>query len=227
MAAKLSAHRGGPEGRYEPNTVATIRSACELGVDLVEFDVRIAADGTFVVGHDNDLRDRPNPTRLDDVLDVIAGRAMGHVDLKEARREVEIADLCIARLGVDGFIVTTNKDASVQRLRKARPQLRVGLTLGRHAVQFGAVQLPIPMPGELYPWRRLRRCGANLVAVDYRLARLGILAGAHRRGLPVLLWTLNRPALILAAQHDDRVWAYTTDYPRLARQLQNDGPAGE
>jgi glycerophosphoryl diester phosphodiesterase len=219
MAAKLSAHRGGPEGRYEPNTLATIARACDLGVDMVEFDVRVARNEAFVVGHDEHRHDDPRPTRLDDVLDVIAGHAMGHVDLKDTRCEVEIADRCTARLGADGFVITTAEDVSVQRLRTARPELRVGLSLGRHALELGSLQVPLPRPDEIVPWRRLRRCGANLVAANYRLARVGVLAGAHRRGLPVLLWTLNRPAAIRAAQRDDRVWAYTTDYPRLALDL--------
>jgi glycerophosphoryl diester phosphodiesterase len=72
---------------------------------------------------------------------------------------------------------------------------------------------------ELVPWRRLRRCGANLIAAHHGVARLTILAGARRRALPVLVWTLNSEALIRTAQRDDRVWAYTTDYPRLALRL--------
>jgi hypothetical protein len=35
----------------------------------------------------------------------------------------------------------------------------------------------------------------------------------------VLVWTLNTPSQIRRAQRDDRVWAYTTDYPRLAQRL--------
>ncbi len=112
--AMLSAHRGGPEGEFEPNTLATIDAACALGVDLVEFDVRVNAAGEFVLGHD-----APSAVALGSVLETIAGRAMAHVDLKDARGEVEIADLCAEILGPDGFILTTRVDASVARLRAA------------------------------------------------------------------------------------------------------------
>lgn len=205
--AKLSAHRGGPEGELTPNALDTIAAAAALGVDLIEFDVRVGPAGEFLIGHD-----APSTLTLRSVLEVIAGRARAHVDLKDAVSEVEIADLCTEVLGPDGFIVTTGFDASVRRLRTARPDVMVGLSLHRWS--------------ELYPWRRLRRCGANLVAVHYRLARLGVAAGAQRRGLPLLVWTLNSPALIRRAQADGRVWAYTTDYPRLAQRLaaaQTDG----
>jgi glycerophosphoryl diester phosphodiesterase len=198
--AKLSAHRGGPEGRLIPNSRAAIEAACELGVDLVEFDVQVGAGGEFVIGHDE-----PSTLTLREVLDVIKGRSRAHVDLKLAKSEVEIVDLCTEVLGRDGFIVTTGRKVSVARIRRARPDVMVGLSLGRLT--------------QLYPWRRLRRCGANLIAAHYRVARFGVLAGAQQRGLPVLVWTLNSADLIRSAQRDARVWAYTTDYPRLALEL--------
>jgi glycerophosphoryl diester phosphodiesterase len=198
--AKLSAHRGGPEGRFAPNSRAAIEAAAALGVDLIEFDVQVGPGGEFVIGHD-----QPSALTLREVLSLIRGRARAHVDLKAAKREVEIVDLCIEVLGPGGFIVTTGHAVSVARLRSARPEVMVGLSLGRVT--------------QLFPWRRLRRCRANLIAAHYRLARLGVLAGAQRRGLPVLVWTLNSEALIRAAQGDARIWAYTTDFPRLALAL--------
>lgn len=198
--AKLSAHRGGPEGRLVPNSWAAFEAAVELGVDLIEFDVQIGPDGEFVIGHDE-----PSTLTLREVLDLIKGRAQAHVDLKVAEREVDIVDVCTEVLGPGGFIVTTGYEASVVRLRSDRPDVLVGLSLGRVT--------------ELYPWRRLRRCRANLIAAHYRLARFGVLAGAQRRGLPVLVWTLNSEASIRRAQQDARVWAYATDFPRLALAL--------
>lgn len=198
--AKLSAHRGGPEGRLVPNSREAIEAAGELGVDLVEFDVQIGPAAQFVIGHDG-----PSELTLREALALVKGRAQAHVDLKVTEREIEIVDLCTEVLGRDGFIVTTGHDASVARLRAARPDVLVGLSLGRVT--------------ELYPWRRVRRCGANLIAAHYRIARFGVLGAARRRGLPVLVWTVNTEALIRRAQRDVRVWGYTTDYPRLALEL--------
>jgi glycerophosphoryl diester phosphodiesterase len=235
--AKISAHRGGPDAGQPQNSLEAIDAACRLGVDLVEFDVRVTRDGRFVVQHDARVRiegRRRSLRRLDAgqldrggsvtvgleaVLDVLAGRAMAHVDLKDARCEVELADACASVLGPDGFIMTTGRALSVRRLRQARPRLRVGLSLGNYGFSVDGRPVLLPLPEEVVPWRRVRRSGANLLAINHQLARLGVLEGAYRRGLPVLLWTLNTEAQLRSAQHDPRVWAYTTDRPRLALQL--------
>jgi glycerophosphoryl diester phosphodiesterase len=210
----LSAHRGGPEGQFPPDTLETIAAACDLGVDFVEFDVWITGAGEFMIGHD-----APSAVTLRSVLDTIRGRAQGHVDLKQVGAEVAIADLCSEILGGGNFIITSRHDESVRRLRSARPDLLVGLSLGRDPYAVGPVGIWLLRWSELFPWRRLRRCGANLIAAHHGLARLRILTGARRRGLPVLVWTLNTEALIRAARRDDRVWAFTTDFPRLALRL--------
>ena len=47
-------HRG-IKAKYPENTLISFQKAIELGVDLIEFDVNITADGVPVVIHDNDI----------------------------------------------------------------------------------------------------------------------------------------------------------------------------
>ncbi len=234
--SQLSAHRGGPEARLHPNSLEAISAACELGVDLIEFDVRVTHDGNFIVYHadrlavdgrmrliaDVDLADivqaDPGVPTLPSVLDLIRGRAIAHVDLKDAREDLAIADLCEARLGASGFVITTLHDHSVRRIRTARPHLIVGLSLAGVRARTGR-RVVVGAWSELFPQARVRACDANLLAINHRLARFGLLGWAHRHQLPVLLWTLNTEKRIRAAQRDHRVWAYTTDFPRLALRL--------
>jgi glycerophosphoryl diester phosphodiesterase len=223
---QLSAHRGGPEAVLEPNSLEAIRAACDLGVDLIEFDVRVTGDHQFIVFHDDRLI-VDGHVRL--VAEVAAADVYrGHVDLKDTRADVEIADLCAAHLGPEGFILTTLRDDSVRRIRAERPELRVGLSLSGMSSRTGRLRIGWPSWRgwiELFPPARIRRCDANLVALNYRLARLGLLGWAHRRRVPVLIWTVNTDKLIRAAQKDHRVWAYTTDFPRLALRLAAAGSA--
>src|SRR6202012_6161601 len=124
-----------------------------------------------------------------------------------------------AALGPDGFVLTTQEDLSVGKLRELRPELTVALSLGRTTFRMSRPPAAVLRVSEVFPQRRIRRCGANLLAVQYQIARAGVLAWAYRHRLPVLVWTLNTPELIRGAQRDERIWAYTTDYPRLAKQL--------
>lgn len=49
------AHRGWPQ-RYSENTLASFRGALALGVDAIEFDVRLTRDGRLAVIHDADTQ---------------------------------------------------------------------------------------------------------------------------------------------------------------------------
>src|SRR5436853_5253435 len=52
----LGGHRGNPD-EFPENTLASFRSAIDLGVDLIECDVHLTADGQLAVIHDH-LLDR-------------------------------------------------------------------------------------------------------------------------------------------------------------------------
>lgn len=237
MATLLSAHRGGPEDEYAPNSLEAIRSALEVGVNLIEFDVRVTRDNKFVTAHDASVATPAGPVpieqltaaevlqggvgavALEAVLELIAGRAVGHVDLKDVVREVEIADMCERVLGPEGFILTTLEDVSVYKLRQARPHLQVALSLGRNSEGFGRLRLLHLRFSELFPKRRVAACAPTMLAVNHQLARLGVLRWAARRHIPVLVWTPNTPQLIHWGWADGRIWGFTTDFPRLALSL--------
>jgi hypothetical protein len=48
-----------------------------------------------------------DPVPLSDVLALIKGKALGHVDLERTRHEVEIADVWERALGPDGLVLAT------------------------------------------------------------------------------------------------------------------------
>ena len=50
----VTAHRGF-SGRYPENTLLAFTKAVELGVDIVEFDVRESSDGALMIMHDSSL----------------------------------------------------------------------------------------------------------------------------------------------------------------------------
>ncbi|WP_329335636.1 glycerophosphodiester phosphodiesterase family protein [Streptomyces sp. NBC_01352] len=231
----VSAHRGGSE-RAAAATWAAYEDALASGAEYAEFDIRRTADGVFVVYHDPrvahlgpllsrithaELSDRAGyavPV-VEEVMSLIAGKLVGHLDLKDTGHERELIDRAIALLGTDGFVATTLEDASVAAIRRAFPAVRTALSLGRDRTQIAPARLARTRLSELLPMRRVRACGATGVAVHQALARANVLREAARHGLHTMVWTVNEDAPMRAFLADPRVDVLITDRPRRAVAL--------
>jgi glycerophosphoryl diester phosphodiesterase len=231
VTAAISAHRGGSEAA-PGGTYDAYRHAVDIGADYVEFDVRRTADGELVVYHDarspggeavadigharlSGLAGYDVP-RVADVMRLIAGRAVGHVDLKEPGGWPAVAGLAVDLLGAGNFVVTTGADDAVAALRSRHPEVSAALTLnaspgltGRHGLA-GAALL-----------RRIRACQADWVAVHHRVASAGLLSELQDQGIRVMVWTVNGDEMTarwLAAPGVDVV---VTDHPARAIALRD------
>jgi glycerophosphoryl diester phosphodiesterase len=228
----VSAHKGGRE-EAPSATWQAYKAAVTTGAEYVEFDIRRTRDGEFVVYHDvrvhhdgpllaktsyDDLcaaAGRVVP-RVRDVMELIAGRAIGHLDLKEVGDEHAIIAMALEILGPENFVATTLEDVSIVRIKRAFPQVLTALSLGRSMHEtIWFTRMPTRVR-EIYPLRRLRACGADWVAVNYKLARLGVLRQCARSGIPAMVWTVNNPPLLTQFLADPRVDVLITDYPRRA-----------
>lgn len=237
----LSAHRGGPEDHYIPNSLEATKAVRTLGADLIEFDVRVTKDQKFVTLHDEYVRYRGKNVRveqlpysiilkhaegacsLEDMLRAIKGYAIAHVDIKDTCHEIEIVDTCTSILGSDGFIITTLEDESVLKIRKQRPDIHVALSLGRDISQMTTLNAIKTRLSDIFPSRRIAKCDPTMVAVSYKIARYGVVRWAWRRHIPVLLWTINTPKLIQKSWRNKYIWAFTTNYPRKALAVKPSG----
>lgn len=227
----VSAHRMGAGGdRSRENTLAALEEALALGVDYVEFDVWRREDGSYVVAHDPE-HDLGLPYEV--VLRAFDGRARAHIDLKftspaEAYDgggawEVEAARLAVELLGQERLIVTTGHDLAVRAVRDWSDaeglELRVGLSLGRSVRRLSWLRRLEVRRSELFPGVRVRESRANLVVAHHVLARLGVAAYARRRGLPLLVWTVDSPRALRYWLQPGRAWLVTTNHPGLALEL--------
>ncbi|MEV6168478.1 glycerophosphodiester phosphodiesterase family protein [Streptomyces sp. NPDC051954] len=234
----VSAHKGGSE-LAAAATWEAYEDAIASGAEYVEFDIRRTADGVFVVYHDprvdhtGPLLSRITHAELseragyavpvvDDVMALIAGKLIGHLDLKEVGEEREVIDRAVALLGEDGFVATTLEDRSVAAISQAFPGVRTALSLGRNRKELGWARLPMTRLGELFPMRRVRACGARGVAVHQRLARANVLREAARNGLFTMVWTVNDDDLLQTFLGDPRVDVLITDRPRRAVALRGE-----
>lgn len=155
-----------------------------------------------------------------------------HIDLKfgsplplyaapEAAYELAAARLALEiMVEPSDFILTSLVDRSVRVLATwaaiESPGTLVGLTLGLGEWRLGLVPQIVLRHSELFPARRLRRCGATLVVAERRLASVRLLRWASRQGLPVLVWTVDRPRRLQHFLADHRVWMVTSNHPSRA-----------
>jgi glycerophosphoryl diester phosphodiesterase len=239
---QISAHADHRE-EAGPVTCQTYTEMLASGAEYAEFDIRRTADGVLVAYHDARagrggplvsglgypaLCDRLGYAvpRVDEVMAVLAGRMTGHLDLKEAGYEAEVTRLASSILGAANYVITSLEDVSVAAIKRASPQTRTALSLGRSLKGVPRHRWAAVRHSELFPMPRVRACGADAVAVNYRLARLGVTRACHRHGVGVMVWTVDASPLIDQFLADPRIDVLITNRPRHAARRRAELGAG-
>ncbi|MFV2178188.1 glycerophosphodiester phosphodiesterase [Actinomadura sp. LOL_016] len=218
----VSAHRRDEAG------LDGLREAAESGAEYVEIDIRRTGDGRLVVHHDatvgglplkrltyervQELSPRPVPL-VEDAMEIIAGKARGHLDLKERGCEHETVALALEAFGPQ-FVVTTGEVSSLIEIKTRFPQAVTALSVGRNLWERGAAHDFAPLP-------LIRRAGADMVALNHRLARVGVLRQCARAGFPAMIWTVNARPVMRRFLGDPRVAVLVTDHPVRALALRD------
>lgn len=221
---QIIAHRGA-SGLAPENTLKAIRLALALGAQAIEIDVQ-QADGELWVFHDRRLErctngggvlttqsraylagldageGEPIPT-LWQVMEAIAGKAELHIELKGAHTADEVARLTRRAEAQLGFapahwVVSSFHHPELARFAALRPEIRLGaltatipFTLAAFAAELGAWSL---------------NCDVDFVDA-------ALVMDAHRRGLKVLVYTVDHTADLaaLAAMGVDGIFTNRPD----------------
>lgn len=153
---------------------------------------------------------------VEDVMALLAGRVIGHLDLKETGYEEEVIAMSLAILGSGQFIATTLEDASIAAIKRSFPQVRTALSLGRNLEGVPWRRWPAVRASELLPLRRIRSCGADWVAVNYKLAPFGVIGACQRHGIGVMVWTVDSDERLDQFLTDRQVDVLITNRPQHA-----------
>jgi len=233
---ELIGHRGQriPNGPPE-NTVAAVDSALGSGADGVEVDVRLTADGVAVCLHDPDLlRVAGSPSlvrhltydelrraplgngdvvpRLEDVADVVRGRGLLVVEVKDDPADQRpIAASVVAVLQQadlnDGVVFSSFSARLLDQARRLDPQLRRALVTGPDLPAVAGLHRAVAA-GHSELHAHLRTVLADHEIVDQ----------ARRQGCRLRCWTVNRDvdARLLAVAG---VACFITDDPATMRSV--------
>ena len=231
--ALVSAHRGGAgDDNLMENSLAACERSIAVGCDFIEFDVRRSADGHHVIFHDDLLTiDGVEQSiaasayallhgiellHLDDLLELLRGRAKAHVDLKLPGDEIDVVARIVEVLGKDNVVITTAEDSSVRAILGWAHTDAPGLLVGLSSSARGGGARWRDRFASWFPRTRLRRSGANLVVSNRLVARFWLRAYASRRHLPLLVWTVDSPGELARWINDPHTWMVATNYPERA-----------
>lgn len=187
-----------------------------MGVDLIEVDVRRRADGELVCSHGAVVAEG-DALLLSAVLGLAAAAGVGaHLDVKEVGYEPQLVST-VPQLPRIWY--TTPNEQSVRALRAlGAPTL---LTLGRRLRDRRLDELLRVLAGDAWPYRRIARAGALGVAVHVHLATPWLRRWCRRRGLSIMVWTVNDDMHLRRLLTNAEVSVVVTDRPGRALQLRD------
>jgi glycerophosphoryl diester phosphodiesterase len=193
-------HRGA-RGDHAENSAAAFEAAVAAGADVVEFDVSPG----LVIAHSPEESARDALT-LDAALELLAAHDIGlHVDVKYPGYEAEVVD-AVRRHGVEARAYYSSAfPASVRRLADFGVERAIGYPRDRYGLS--RVRWPRPLTEAGAAAARalmaaripllLSRSQATALSLHHAFCSPAAVAAAHRRGAPVLVWTVNDPLEII------------------------------
>jgi glycerophosphoryl diester phosphodiesterase len=192
----IIAHRGF-SGRYVENTLASVRAALQLGVDLVEIDVQETRDGELIVFHDYRLRRicgargrvrdktlveirrlNPQVPTLRQVLCACRGKARVLIEIKRADPR-QVAAL-IGGLRMEHEVIVFSLSI---------PRIKAFAEAAPDVTSFGLIAHHLPLA-----IARLKSMGSiEGLGLSRRLVTSPrVVRRVHRRGWKLFVWTVNR-----------------------------------
>ncbi len=186
---------GGASALAPANTLDSFYAALEIGVDMVEFDVR-AWGGRLVLAHTLFDARRGGHLRLTEALQHLSSRRFRdvelNVDLKHLGCEAAVLDALQRRGLLERTLISCQVPAVLDRVRALEPHARVGISVGGRVAR---------MSRRWHGWRTAVLTGLGsrrwrAVMAQHRLVDAWLLDEVESRSGRLYAWTVNaRPAI--------------------------------
>jgi glycerophosphoryl diester phosphodiesterase len=222
LTVDVHAHRGGA-GLAPENTMAAIRNALSLGVDVIELDLHVSADGSIVVIHDATLE------RTTNGRGAVRGTSLAALQRLDAgawfnarfagERIPTLREVLDAILSSGNDRVRLNLETKYDTRGPAPPAefeaqvlqvLREAGWRDRAIIQsfhYPSIErvkaldpavttaaLRSPLTPTLDPVGLVRSVRADIYSPGASLVNRDIVEALHRAGIPVVPWTVNQPS---------------------------------
>jgi glycerophosphoryl diester phosphodiesterase len=204
---------GGASALAPANTLASFDAALEVGVDMVEFDVR-EWRGELVLAHTMLHARRGGAVGLHDALNHLAGRRFAdvglNVDVKHVGCEAALLDGLRSASLLDRSLLSSQVPAVLDRLHEREPRARLGISVGGRVARLSR---------RWGDWRAQVLSGLasrrwEALMVQHRLVDATLLEHVVARDGRLYAWTVNERAAIQSLRGLG-VHGITTADPRL------------
>lgn len=204
---------GGASALAPANTLASFDAAREVGIDMVEFDVR-AWGGDLVLAHTILHARRGGNVRLADALAHLAGRRFKDVELNVDVKHVGCEAALLARLDhaslLDRTLISSQVPGVLDRVRWLEPRAKLGISIGGRLARLSR---------RWRDWRAGALAGLHAgrwdaLMAQHRLVDDVLLRDVVDRGGRLYAWTVNERAAIASLQQLG-VHGIATADPRL------------
>jgi glycerophosphoryl diester phosphodiesterase len=186
---------GGASALAPANTLASFDAALEVGVDMVEFDVRTYR-GELILAHTILHSRLPRPLRLEEALAHLATPRFDeidlNVDLKRPGCEVPLLDALERWHMLERTLISSQVPAVLDRVRELEPSARVGISVGGRIAR--ASRRWRDWRGQVLAGLASRRWDA--VMAQHRLVDRRLLEDVNITGGRLYAWTVNERMLI-------------------------------
>jgi len=201
MSPLIISHRGKISLGSPENVLIGIQEAIELGVDMVEFDVRRTKDGFLVCHHDATVEDKmvsdlnfsdimklkKSICKLEEVIDICKDKVGVNLEIKEKGFEDRVVDQLRANFSYDKIFVTSFSSSVIRKVKSLDSKITAGLLIGdaiNYQVFYKILKEAIFM-SEFYYSK------ADFISPFYKIYEMGLMKKFENLGIPIQLWTVN------------------------------------
>tara|TARA_B100000945_G_C20311028_1_gene562816 strand:+ start:326 stop:1033 length:708 start_codon:yes stop_codon:yes gene_type:complete len=231
MPPKVISHRGRTSEKNQDNTLHSVQDAINLGIDMVEVDVRRSKDLEIICYHDEHIDGElisnldyseilsidPKVPTLDQILWAAKDKIEIDVELKEHGYENEVISLVLDYFDYEEFIMKSFSRTAVGRIKQLDSKIETGFLLG----ESYDLKVYLDVLKEAFTGRIFNSERVDFISPHYKVYEMGLMFKMSQKKLPIQLWTVNDPNLLEIAMKRD-LHSVVTDIPEEAIRIREE-----